>query len=398
MFKPQVGFIGMGARGIVLLENVLLPMENVTVVSICDTYEDRVEKAAEMIISANGNTPAKETDYKKVINNPDVNTVIISTSWETHISIAIEAMEAGKAVGMEVGGAYNLEECWKLVHTQERTKVPFMMLENCCFGRREMMALNMVKKGIFGDIVHCSGGYHHDLRNEVAFGKENRHYRLRNYKNRNTENYPTHELGPIAKILNINNGNRLVSLTATASKSAGLHDYISRKKSDDEELNNTPFMQGDIVTTVIKCAHGETITLTLDTTLPRFYSRGFTVRGTKGMYEEATDSIFLDNDKDATFDFKWLENKWGNAKTYEEEFDHPIWKDYLKSGVRGSHDGMDWLEFATFFDCLVNDKPMPVDVYDAATWMAVSVLAEQSIASGSMPVVFPDFTNGKWLK
>lgn len=398
MFEPKVGFIGMGARGIVLLENVLLPMENVKVVAICDKYMDRVEKAAEMIISANGNTPAKETDYKKVIHNPEVNTVIISTSWETHISIAIEAMEAGKAVGMEVGGAYNLEECWNLVHTQERTQAPFMMLENCCFGRREMMALNMVKKGIFGHIVHCSGGYHHDLRNEVAFGSENRHYRLRNYKNRNTENYPTHELGPIAKILNINNGNRLVSLTATASKSAGLHDYISRKKSDDEDLNNTQFMQGDIITTVIKCAHGETITLTLDTTLPRYYSRGFTVRGTKGMYEEATDSIFLDNDKDVEFDFKWLENKWGNAKTYEEEFDHPVWKDYLESGVRGSHDGMDWLEFVTFFDCLANDKPMPVDVYDAATWMAVSVLAEQSIASGSMPVAFPDFTNGKWLK
>lgn len=398
MFKPQIGIIGLGARGIVLLENVLLPMENVTVVSVCDTYEDRAKKVVEMVQNANGNTPAWETDYKKVINNPDVNTVIIATAWDAHIYMAIEAMEAGKPVGMEVGGVYALEECWELVNAYERTKTPFMFLENCCFGRREMMALNMVKQGIFGDIVHCAGGYHHDLRNEITFGNENRHYRLKNYKNRNCENYPTHELGPISKILNINNGNRLVSLTSTASKAEGLHDYILRQKSDDEELKNTHFEHGDVITTVIKCAHGQTITLTLDTTLPRFYSRGFTVRGTKGMYEEATDSIFLDNGKDVEFDFKWLENKWGNAKTYEAEFEHPTWKNYLESGVRGSHDGMDWLEFVTFFDCLANNKPMPVDVYDAATWMAVSVLSEQSIATGSMPVAFPDFTRGKWLK
>ncbi len=197
--------------------------------------------------------------------------------------------------------------------------------------------------------------------------------------------------------MNINHGNRLVSLTSTASKSAGLHDYILRNKPDDEVLKNTIFEQGDIITTVIKCSRGETITLTLDTTLPRFYSRGFTVRGTQGMYEEATDSIFLDNGKDVGCEFHWRKEKSGNAKEYEENYEHPLWKEYLEAGVKGSHDGMDWLEFHTFFDCLTGDKPMPIDVYDAATWMAVTALSEQSIATGSAPVFFPDFTRGKFL-
>jgi hypothetical protein len=273
-----------------------------------------------------------------------------------------------------------------------------MFLENCCFGRRELMVLNMVEKGLFGKVVHCSGGYHHDLREEIAFGRENRHYRLRNYLTRNCENYPTHELGPIAKVLGINKGNRMVSLTATASKAEGLHDYVLRKKPDDEFLCNAQVNQGDVVTTVIKCANGETIVLTLDTTLPRFYSRAFTVRGTRGMYEEATDSVFLDNGEDSKYDWSWRANKVGNAASYTDEYEHPIWKKYIEEGVQGGHDGMDYLEFKFFFDALRNDKPMPVDVYDAASWMVITTLSESSIANGSAPVEIPDFTEGKWLR
>jgi len=392
----KIGFIGLGNRGIWLLKTAVVERENVSVVSVCDAYEDRAQDGAKAVLEATGKEPVWETDYRKVIDNPDVEAVIIATSWETHIEIAIYAMKAGKAVALEVGGTNKLEECWDLVDTYEATKTPFMLMENCCYGRREMMALNMVKQGLFGDIVHCAGGYHHDLRKEVSFGVENRHYRLEKYKNHNAENYPTHELGPIAKVLDINHGNRLVSLISVASQSAGLHEYIVSNKSDDEELKNTTFKQGDIVTTVINCENGQTITMTLDTTLPRFYSRGFTVRGTKGMYEEATDSVFLDCEEDIKHELSWRKDRSGNAGEYEEKYDHPVWKRYLEEGVKGDHDGMDWLEFSIFFDCLENGKPMPIDVYDAATWMAVTALSEESIANGSVKVEFPDFTRGKW--
>lgn len=392
----KIGFIGLGNRGIWLLKSAIVERENISVVSVCDAYEDRAKEGAKLVQEATGTEPVWEIDYRKVIENPEVEAVIIATSWETHIEIAVNAMKAGKAVALEVGGTNKLEECWDLVNTYEETKTPFMLMENCCFGRREMMALNMVKQGLFGDIVHCAGGYHHDLRKEVSFGVENRHYRLEKYKNHNAENYPTHELGPIAKVLDINHGNRLVSLISVASKAAGLHEYIVSNKPDDEELKHTVFKQGDIVTTVINCANGQTITMTLDTTLPRFYSRGFTVRGTKGMYEEATDSVFLDCEEDLKHETSWRKDKSGNAEEYEEQYEHPVWKKYLEEGVKGDHDGMDWLEFSIFFDCLENGKPMPLDVYDAATWMAVTALSEESIANGSIKVEFPDFTRGKW--
>ena len=396
MENVRVGFIGLGNRGKSLLDVVLAQKESVT--AVCDLYADRAESAANKVEEKSGKRPSEYTDYKKLLADESVDAVVISCAWEDHVMIAVDAMRAGKAVGLEVGGAYSVHQCWELVKTYEETKVPFMFLENCCFGRRELMALNMVELGLFGKIVHCSGGYHHDLREEIAFGRENRHYRLRNYLTRNCENYPTHELGPIAKVLKINNGNRMVSLTSTASKAEGLHDYALRKKPDDEFLCNAQVNQGDVVTTVIKCANGETIVLTLDTTLPRFYSRGFTVRGTRGMYEEATDSVFLDNGEDSKYDWNWRANKVGNAASYTDEYDHPIWKKYIEEGVQGGHDGMDYLEFKFFFDALRNGKPMPVDVYDAASWMVITTLSESSIANGSAPIEIPDFTEGKWLR
>ena len=331
-----------------------------------------------------------------MIADPEVNVIIIATAWEYHAEIAVAAMRAGKAVAMEVGGSYTLEQCYELVKVYEETKTPFMFLENCCFGRREMMVLNMVEQGVLGEVVHCSGGYQHDLRDEISFGRENRHYRLRNYLSHNCDNYPTHDLGPIAKILKINRGNRMMTLSSTASRAAGLHAYILENKPEDEFLKSRQFAQGDVVTTVIKCADGSTIVLTLDTTLPRYYSRGFTVRGTKGMYEEATDSVFLDCAAHKAHDFDWRRTCSGNAAEYEEEYDHPLWKQFLIDGVQGGHDGMDWLEFQQFFKALREDAPMPVDVYDAASWMAVTALSEMSVARGGAVVDVPDFTGGKW--
>lgn len=394
----KIGIIGLGCRGTMLLKDSILPQKKGTVTAVCDVYLDRAEEAADITEKTGAKRPDVYTDYNELINAENVNTIIIATAWESHVEIVVAAMEAHKAVALEVGGAYSIDDCRLLVDTYEKTKTPFMFLENCCFGRRELMVLNMVEKGLLGEIVHCDGGYKHDLRNEIAFGIENRHYRLRNYLMRNCENYPTHELGPIAKILKINHGNRMISLTSTASKSAGLHEYIKKNKADDEKLLNAHFNQGDIITTVIKCANGETITLSLDTTLPRYYSRGFTVRGTKGMYEEATDSVFLDREEDIKHDFDWRKECINNAEKYTEEYDHPIWKDFIESGIQGTHDGMDWLEFKTFFECLENDEPMPIDVYDAVSWMVITVLSEYSIAKGGAVVEIPDFTNGKWVR
>lgn len=392
MKRLKVGIIGLGNRGLGLLKEIVLPMEDVEVTAVCDSYGDRAQVGAEAVRAAYGRLPEVFADAEELIESPAVDTVLVLCAWEAHIPLAIRAMRAGKPAGVEVGGAYSVEACWDLVRAYEETGTPVMLLENCCFGRRELMVKNMAKLGVLGEIVFCRGGYLHDLREEVSTGIEKRHYRYRNYRSRCCENYPTHELGPIAKVLDINRGNRMVSLTSTASRAAGLNAYIGKKTGAPSGVE---FAQGDVVTTVIRCARGELITLTLDTTLPRFYSRDFTVSGTKGRYEEATDSVFLDGVHNAD-EFQW-KPQWGNAAQYEEQYDHPIWKRYLKEGARGSHDGMDYLVFRSFFESVKNGSPCPVDVYDMASWMCISALSERSIALGSQPVEIPDFTNGAWI-
>ena len=396
MRSINIAIVGLGGRGYGLLKDVILEFDEVNILGVCDLYEDRAQRGFDAVKEKKGNEPVKTLDYHEILQIPDLEAVVVTTSWETHIPIAIDAMKAGVRPGVEVGAAYSIDQLWQLVHTYEETGVPCMLMENCCYGREELMVRNMVEQGIFGQVVHCEGGYRHDLRDEIGNGRENRHYRNANYKHRNTENYPTHELGPIAQILGINHGNRMLKLTSTASCARGMNVYLTREKGAEYDQSSYPFAQGDVVTTVITCAHGETIVLTLDTTLPRYYSRGFHIQGTKAMYEEDNQSIFIDgvHNKD---DFYW-DRQWGNIKEYRDQYEHPIWKQFLNDGVRGGHGGMDYLVFRAFFESVADRVNPPIDVYDMAAWMSIGVLAEESIAMGGAPVAIPDFTNGQWIE
>lgn len=391
----HVGVIGVGARGFGLVRDAMCGREGIHIDALCDSSLENLQRTADAVKEVNGNTPALFTDYQQLLKIDSIDTVVVASTWETHIPISIAAMRAGKAVGCEVGGSFSVDACWDLVHAQEETGMPCMLLENCCYGRDELMVLNMVKKGALGSVVHCKGGYQHDLRCEADRGLDKKIFRIYNFMNRSCDNYPTHDLGPIAKVLNINRGNRLVSLTSNASCAKGLNDYVQRKHGEDHSLAHYPFVQGDVVTTVIKCAHGETIVLTLDMTLPRYYSRNFTVQGTKGLYSEKTRSIFLDGVHNE-YDWDW-KPQWNNVEQYRQAYEHPIWRKFINDGVRGSHGGMDTLIFDAFFTALQEGHPMPIDVYDMAVWKCISALSEESIAKGGAAVAIPDFTNGKWL-
>lgn len=392
--KARIAMIGLGGRGYGLLRLNLVHMKNVEVVGICDVYQDRIDKAIEKVKKVCGNTPKGSTNYKDFLQDDNVDIIMITCAWEGHIDIAVEAMQSGKFVAMEVGGAYSVEDCWRLVDTYEQTKTPLMMLENCCYGEYELMTLRMVREGIFGDIVHCEGGYHHDLREEVAFGKENRHYRLKNYLERNCENYPTHEIGPIAKVLDINRGNLFTKLTSYSSVAKGLHEYILANKADDKELVASQFKQGDVVTTIIETIKGQTVVIQLDTTLPRPYSRGYTIRGTKAMYQEDNNLVFLDNKKFKMFDFN-SRPLWNNGKKFAKKYAHRIWKN-KGAVVKAGHGGMDSLVLNAMVEAFLEGYYPPIDVYDTATWMVITALSEQSIKNNNQTMEFPDFTRGKW--
>lgn len=387
----KIGIIGLGARCKKLLKIILDTMSYVEISAICDISDERINAVRDIVMNKTGKVPFASSDYRELADSKLADGVLILTPWDSHIKMATTFMKSGIYVGMEVMGAYNLSECFSLVHTYRETNTPCMMLENCNFGLREMTLNNMIKDGFFGKIVHVEGGYHHDLRKEITYdGINYHHYRLKNYIQRNCDNYPTHALGPLFEMLNINRGNMPLYLVSTSSKSRGIKEYINEHEDDLKPLKNTEFKQGDIVTTFIKCSGGETITLTLDTTLPTFRSRGLEIRGTKGAYFENNHSIFLESvhQKD---EFNFSEH-YGNADVYFEKYKPDLWKKYETVAKESGYDGMNYMTLRCFFESILKKENTPLTVYDAALLMSVSPLSQKSIENGSSPVFFPDFS------
>lgn len=397
MENVRFAVIGLGNRGYSLMRRAIMPIEGVEIVGLCDVYDDRVERARAYAAENSTYTPVCGTDWQAVLTESRPDAALISTGWDTHIDMAVWCMEQGIVPAVEVGGAYCEADCWRLVDTYERTGTRIMLMENCCFNKSELLATAMARAGIFGEIVHCAGSYAHDLRREILSSEENRHYRLSYYRDHNCENYPTHELGPIAKLLGINRGNRMVSLVSVASKARGFADYVERNRDtiNPNRVGET-VLQGDIVTTLITCENGETITLRLDASLPRFYNREFTVRGTRGMYEMGNNIVYLDGMEewfDTPRNYLTYQN---NARDYEEQYLPESWKQMSEEGKKSGHGGMDGVEFRAFVKALREGGEMPIDVYDMAAWMSITYLSEQSIQNGGAPQNVPDFTRGKY--
>ncbi len=401
MEKLKIGIIGLGQRGaafgmsdgsIGLLGNVLLNRD-VLVTALCDRSQERVEFASKRVVESGQEEPFTALDFNAVLDR-DLDAVIVSTSWATHVQVALSAMEKGVPVAIEVGGTHNIADMWKLVECYERTKTPFMFLENCCYYKDEVLVTSLVRNGKIGKISYCHGAYCHDLRQEITeVGLKRGHYRLEEYKNHNCENYPTHELGPIIKLLGITRGNTFTKLVSMASKAQGLTEYIDAHE-EVSSLKGTEFKQGDVVTTMLQCENGELVTLKLDTTLPRVYDREITVSGTKGYYSQTLQAVVLE---DGTTDLEKLTHSdiFQNQEKYKDYLPED-WKTITEEQLKTGHGGMDYIMLKNFFRAVKKHEDMPIDVYEACAMMCVTALSEESIAKGGMPIDVPDFTRGKY--
>ena len=400
--KARMGFIGVGDRGRTHL-GLCLQRTDTEVKAICDVDPAAVEKAQKMAREAGyKDLPVYDQDeyaYLKMLERDDIDGVIIATPWLWHTRMAVAAMKAGKYAGVEVSAANTLEECWDLVNTHEATGMPCMILENVCYRRDVLAVLNMVRDGLFGELVHLECGYQHDLRDVkfnpgVEFGPgalAEARWRTAHSVHRNGDVYPTHGIGPVATYLDIDRGNRFVSLTSTASKSRGLHDYVVKQAGEDHPNAKVKFKLGDVITTVIKTANDETIIVSHDTNLPRPYSLGFRVQGTDGIWMDVNQSIYVEGKSPQ-------KHEWEAAAPYLEQYDHPLWKRYAEQAAGAGHGGMDFFVDQAFVEAVKQRTPTPLDVYDAASWSAITPLSEESIAQGSRPVEFPDFTRGQWIQ
>ena len=406
--KVKLGIIGTGLRGQDHLE-LILKRDDTDVVAICDVNEEMLAAAKKLCLMAGKPLPKIFTGsnyaYEDLIKLPEIEALIIATPWEWHTPMCIAGLEAGKFVGTEVVLGITMQDHWDVVKAAEHYKGHLMMLENVCYRRDVMAILNMVRQGIFGEMIHLQGGYQHDLRgvklndgktpydSGVEFGEKGyseAKWRTRHSVMRNGELYPTHGVGPIANYININRGNRFLNLCSFATKARGLHEYIVKKGGTSHPNAKVEFKLGDVVTTNISTTNGETILLQHDTSLPRPYSLGFRVQGTQGLWMDVNNSLYIEGTSKP--------HQWTDAKAFLDQYDHPLWKKYGTHAEGAGHGGMDFFVINAFIESVKRKVEPPMDVYDAAAWSAITPLSEQSIQLGNQTLEFPDFTNGKWMQ
>ena len=405
--KIRLGIIGVGLRGQNHLE-LALARTDVEVVAICDVQQRMIDMSLGLVATAGKPKPQVILEgpqgYKKLLDRKDIDAVIIATPWEWHTVMCLDAMNTKKYVGCEVITGTAIDECWQLVNTSEKTGMPLMMLENVCYRRDVMAVLNMVHQNIFGELIHLQGGYQHDLR-EVKFnnglqpygggaefgtkGFSEAQWRTQHSVDRNGDLYPTHGIGPIAMMTNINRGNRFTKLVSYSTKARGLHEHVVKIGGADHPNAKVKFSLGDVVTTMIQTANEETILLQHDTNLPRPYSIGFRVQGTNGIWMDLNKSIYIEGQSEKP-------HRWEDAQKWLDKYDHPLWKKYGNDAAGAGHGGMDWFVLNAFIESVKRKTTPPQDVYDAVTWSAITPLSETSIKKNGASVDFPDFTNGKW--
>jgi predicted dehydrogenase len=393
--KVRIGFIGLGNRGpgaVARMSNI----DGVEIVALCDKDISRTEKG-QKILEKRGLPKAKtyggsEEAWKEMCESPDIDLIYICTPWHLHTPMAVYAMENDKHAATEVPAAITVDQAWQLVETSERTKKHCMMLENCCYDFFELLTLNMARQGFFGDVVHVEGAYLHTLI-DSNFSKDGYSdmWRLIQNQTRNGNLYPTHGLGPICQVLNINRGDKMEYLTSmsTIDFQMGKRAAELAAKDDFFKPYDTNGYRGNLNTTVVKTNKGKTIMIQHDVTSTRPYSRIHQITGTEGCARKYPEPNRIAKGH------SWFDED--EFKVLEEKYTPPIVKlvgDMAKQV--GGHGGMDFMMDWRLIDCLRNGIPLDQNVYDAALWSVIGPLSEWSVANRSNSIDVPDFTNGAW--
>lgn len=396
----RTGFIGLGMRGPDAVRRFTY-IDGAKVVALCDLEADRVARSQE-ILAGRGKPAAAEYSgedgWKQLCERDDIDLVYICTNWQTHVEMAVYAMECGKHVAVEVPAAMSVAECWKLVDTSERTRKHCMMLENCVYDFFELTCLNMAQQGLFGEVLHAEGAYIHNLEPFWDYYHDN--WRLDFNQKHSGDVYATHGFGPDCQVLNIHRGDKLEYLVSMDTKS------VVGLEVAKEKMGVDTFANGDQTSTLVKTRNGKTVLIQHNVYTPRPYDRMYQLVGTKGFADKYPNSAFAfepDQIADAAAEYDNLSSHSYVPREVRDslmaKYKHPIAKEIEeKAREVGGHGGMDFIMDYRLVWCLRNGKPLDMDVYDAAEWSCLGELTAASIANGSKPVKIPDFTRGRWNK
>ena len=388
----RVAIVGTGLRGRSVLHE-LLGVDGVRITALCDTVPEKVERAAKMMRDA-GHTyePAKFTSgdraFEELVKRDDIDIVYTATPWEWHVPVCLAALKAGKHAATEVPAAYTVDDCWKLVDASEKYRRHCILMENCCYGYNELLVLGMVRAGLFGELKHGGAAYNHDLREILFENADEGLWRRAHHTLRNANLYTTHGLGPIAFMMDVNRGDKFDYMVSMSTPEMGLTKWREDHEPKDSPKWREKYVTGDLNVSLLKTSKGRTIRLEHDVSSPRPYSRINSIQGSKGIFEDYPARVYVEGTPP--------EHRWAAIDGYKAQYEHRLWRELGEKARSGGHGGMDYVMAYRLVQCMREGLPPDIDVYDATSWCVPGPLSEISVARGSVPVMFPDFTRGRW--
>jgi len=363
--KLRVGVVGLH-RGVSYIK-VFNALQETEVTAICDVDESTLNRVGEAFCVKD-----RYMDYGDMLNG-GIDIAVVSSPMHFHTPQAISALNSDVHVLSEVTAAVSLDECYQLLRAAERSRAKYMMAENYCYIKENILIENMVREGLFGDLYFAEGEYIHDCKSlhHDSYGKPT--WRHRWQVGRNGVTYGTHSLGPVLQWFN----ERVVTVSCLGS---GVH-------TDPEHVME------DTVLMLCKTRSGALIKIRLDMLSNRPHNLTYySLQGTKGCYEAPRG--FGDAHK------IWLidgcgKYEWVALKEYEERYLPEAWRKPPEEALRTGHWGSDYFIAKAFVDCIINDTRPPIDVYKALDFTAPGLVSEDSIIQGGKPLPVPDFRQFK---
>ncbi|MDA1082053.1 MAG: Gfo/Idh/MocA family oxidoreductase [Gemmatimonadetes bacterium] len=387
----RFGIVGTGLRGRSVLSE-LLAIDGVKIVAVCDVVAAKTARAAKMCTDAGQPAPAEivagDKGFEQLVARDDIDFVYTATPWEWHVPVMLAALKAGKHCASECPVGTTLKDLWALVDASEKARRHCLQLENCNYGETEMLVNRLVHEGIFGEVLHAEAAYLHDLRTILFEDRDEGLWRRAWHTRSNSNLYPTHGLGPVSWYLDVHAGDRFDYLVSASSPQRGLELHREATVPDRSDPKwRERYVGGDLNTSILKTVNGRTVMLQHDVVNPRPYTRHNRVQGTKGAFEDYPPRIYVEGQAGG--------HRWGPIEEWKAKYTHPLWANVGElARKKGGHGGMDFIMAYRLVQTMREGLAPDFDVYDAAAWSAPLPLSEMSVAKGSAPMKFPDFTRG----
>ncbi len=301
--------------------------------------------------------------YEQLLEHVDA--VIVSSPQQYHVPQAVMALQAGKHVLSEVPAAVSLEQAQELLGAVRRSNAVYMLAENYCYIRSNLIVREMARAGLFGEIYFAEGEYLHEMKfwHRNAEGQPTWRYFWQ--VGRDGHTYPTHSLGPVLQWLD----DRLVAVSCIGT---------GRHTDPEHQIQDTVLLLG-------RTSRGALVKVRFDLLSNRPHLMDYySLQGTGGAYEAPRASgeaarVYIHG--------RSPENEWEPLERYAEEF---LPERYRQVVAGTGHWGADTWPIREFVEAIVHGTPPPIDIYAALDMSLPGPISELSIAQGGAWLGVPD--------